>query len=433
MKDSEKIKITENDLPQNSIGLNNNPKVQWEKVKKPVIYFLMAVVCSSCLYLIFRPKSNNTIVEDAGFNASIPQAKDGQLQSDKQKAYEQLLLEQKNEEKKNVINTLSDYWDDQNALKSDNSSLTATPDITNDLQQPNQNAVSSYRNAQQTLNSFYSGEDKEVNALRKEISRLKSEAMQNNSVPAGLGINDQLELMEKSYQMAAKYLPGAAKQGYTSASEVNKKPTEEKIKLTAAKPVYSGIVSTLYREQSDSAFIAGLNQNRFYDIQKATNTSAQIKNAIKGTVSETKLLVNQSTLSVRLSEGMQLGRTEIPAGSLLTATSKFQSGRVHLKITSIQYKGNVYAVEINVHDNDGQPGLYVPYSPEQNTVNDIVANMSQTSGTNIMMTQSAGQQIAADLSRGVVQGLSGYFQKKVRQLKLTVKAGHEVLLVPKNN
>jgi hypothetical protein len=57
-------------------------------------------------------------------------------------------------------------------------------------------------------------------------------------------------------------------------------------------------------------------------------------------------------------------------------------------------------------------GLYVPYSAEQNAVSDIVANMSQTSGTNIMMTQSAGQQIAADLSRGVVQGLSGYFQKE---------------------
>lgn len=77
--------------------------------------------------------------------------------------------------------------------------------------------------------------------------------------------------------------------------------------------------------------------------------------------------------------------------------------------------------------------LYVPYSVEQNAVSDIVANMSQTSGTNIMMTQSAGQQIAADLSRGVVQGLSGYFQKRVRQLKVIVKAGHQVLLLPKNN
>jgi hypothetical protein len=48
-----------------------------------------------------------------------------------------------------------------------------------------------------------------------------------------------------------------------------------------------------------------------------------------------------------------------------------------------------------------------------------------------MLTQSAGQQMAADLSRGVVQGISGYFSKKVRTPKVTLKAGHQLFLVPK--
>lgn len=431
MKDSEKIKLTENDLPQSSNGVNEDPKAQWEKLKKPVIYFLMAAVCASCFYLIFKPKANNTLVEEAGFNAAIPQAKDGQLQSDKQKAYEQQLLEQKNEEKRNAVTTLSDYWNDQSNLNSNTNSSSPTGGI--GLQQSDQNAVNSYRNAQQTLSSFYGRDDQEVHNLRKEISRLKNDAMQNNAAPTGLGMNDQLELMEKSYQMAAKYLPTTTKQEDPPTKEEDEKPTEKKIKLTPAKPSQLNIVSSLYREQSDSAFIAGLSQNRFYETQNDSKNSALSKNAIRAVVYQTKTLVNESKLSIRLAEGMQLGRTEIPAGSVLIAAGKFQGGRLQLKISSIQYKGNIYPVEINVHDNDGQSGLYIPYSPEQNAVNDIVANMSQTSGTNIMMTQSAGQQIAADLSRGVVQGLSGYFQKRVRQLKVTVKAGHQVLLIPKNN
>ncbi|MDN3692557.1 conjugative transposon protein TraM [Chryseobacterium tructae] len=432
MKDSQKIKVTENDLSQNFNGVSDPPKAQWERLKKPIIYFLMAAVCASCFYLIFKPKAHNTIIEENGFNAAIPQAKDGQLQSDKQKAYEQQLLEQKSEEKRNAVTTLSDYWNDQSDSNSNNnpSSVTARMNI---LQQSDQNALNSYRNSQQTLSSFYSRDDQEVNNMRKEISRLKNEAMQNNAAPAGLGINDQLELMEKSYQMAAKYLPTTSKQEEPAPKEEVEKPTEKKIKLTSARPVHSNIVSSLYREPSDSAFIAGLNQNRFYDSQNDSENLVQAKNAIRGVVYETKTLVNESTLSIRLSEAMQLGRTEIPSGSLLIAISKFQGGQLQLKISSIQYQGNVYSVEINVYDNDGQLGLYIPHSPEQNAVNDIVANMSQTSGTNIMMTQSAGQQIAADLSRGVVQGLSGYFQKRVRQLKVTVKAGHQVLLVPKNN
>ncbi|MCT4234993.1 conjugative transposon protein TraM [Elizabethkingia anophelis] len=432
MKDSEKIKITENDLPQNSNELNDHPKGQWERLKKPIIYFLMAAVCATCFYLIFKPKSDNILVEEAGFNAAIPQAKDRQLQSDKQKAYEQQLLEQKNEEKINAMTTLSDYWNDQSTLNS-NSNTSASRSNTSTLKQSDQNAVNSYRNAQQTLSSFYGRDDQEVNNLRKEISRLKNEALQNNTVPAGLGMNDQLELMEKSYQMAAKYLPTNPRQEESSPKAEANKSSEKKINLTSARPAYSNIVSSLYREQSDSAFVAGLNQNRFYNAQNETKISGQSKNAIRGIVYETKTLVNESTLSIRLTEAMQLGRTEIPAGNLLIAAGKFQGGRLQLTISSIQYKGSVYPVEINIYDNDGQLGLNVPYSPEQNAVSDIVANMSQTSGTNIMMTQSAGQQVAADLSRGVVQGLSGYFQKRVRQPKVTVKAGHQVLLVPKNN
>ena len=430
MKDSNKIKVTEGESQEQEREAEGLQKFPVERFKKPIIYFLMAVVCAGCLYLIFKP-NDNKVIEESGFNAGIPQAKEDQLQSDKQKAYEQQLLEQKNEEKRNAMTTLSDYWTDQNSLNqnSDQTSLTAN---SNSLSPSNPSAVNSYRNAQQTLGSFYSRDDQEVNNLRKEISRLKNEALQNNAVPAGLGVNDQLELMEKSYQMAAKYLPHSNKQDDNVPREENvKQPSGNKVQITAVKSAHLNIVSSLYREPSDSAFLAGLNDNRLFGTQDETNDSKQSKNAIKGLVQESMTMTNESTLSIRLLESMLLAHTKIPAGTLLKANGKFQGGRLQLKISSIEYQGSIYPVEINVHDNDGQLGLYVPYSPEQNAVTDIVGSMGQTSGTNIMMTQSAGQQIAADLSRGVLQGLSGYFQKRVRQQKVKVKAGHQVLLVPK--
>src|SRR5690606_9221394 len=96
------------------------------------------------------------------------------------------------------------------------------------------------------------------------------------------------------------------------------------------------------------------------------------------------------------------------------------------------YADNINRVDITVYDVDGQQGLYVPYSPEMNALSEIASNMSQTSGTSIMMTRSAGQQMAGDLSRGVVQGVSGYFSKNVRPPKGPVKAGHQIFLVSKN-
>ncbi|WDF45968.1 conjugative transposon protein TraM [Chryseobacterium sp. KACC 21268] len=430
MKDSNKIKITESDSPQLEQGLQGLQNVKWENIKKPLIYLLMAAICAGCFYLIFRPKDNK-ITDNPGFNAGIPQAKDDQLQSDKQKAYEQQLLEQKNEEKRNAMTTLSDYWSDTNNIGR-NSDQTPLPGHPNGLSQADQNAVNSYRNAQQTLSSFCNRDDQEVNNLKKEISRLKNEALQNNTSPSSLGVNDQLALMEKSYQMAAKYLPQSNKQEEPVTEEYDvKQPSSNKVLLTAVKPAHLNVVSSLYREPSDSAFLAGLNERRMFGIQSETDVPRQAKSAIRGTVQQSMKMTSESLLSIRLSENMIVGRTEIPSGTLLKASGKFQGGRMQLKISSIEYHGSIYPVEINVHDNDGQLGLYVPYKPEQNAVTEIVGDMGQTSSTNIMMTQSAGQQIAADMSRGLVQGLSGYFQKRVRQLKVTVKAGHQVFLVPK--
>ena len=147
---------------------------------------------------------------------------------------------------------------------------------------------------------------------------------------------------------------------------------------------------------------------------------------------ETQTVTGESGVRLRLLETAQTPIRSIPAGTVLTANAKFQSGRLQLKVTSIEFEGNIIPVDITVYDVDGQQGLYVPYSPEMNALTEIASNMSQTGGTSIMMTRSAGQQMAGDLSRGVVQGVSGYFSKKVRTPKVTVKAGHQLFLVSKN-
>lgn len=413
---------------------------RFEKFKKPLIYFLMAVVCAGCLYLIFKPKEKNLLIEDVGFNSAVPQAADDKLQSDKQKAYEQQLLEQKNEEKRNTLNSLSDYWNDSQVtnLSPDQSTQFNSTDKSGMLMNGDQNAMNSYRNAQQTLGNFYSRDDEEVSNLKKEISRLKNESLQNNSTPKGSGIDEQLELMEKSYKLAAKYLPSSSHQNGNfvetkpSETSVKSEPTQPKVKINSVKHLNKNVISALYREPGDSAFLASLNRNNFIGIQGNQVNNQITRNSIRAVIHQTQLVTAESFISLRLSEPMMLGRILVPAGTLLKASCKFQSGRLQMKISSIEYRGSIQPVEISIHDNDGQLGLYIPYTPEQNTVNDIVANMSQSSGTNIMMTQSAGQQIASDLTRGVVQGVSGYFQRKVRTPKVTVKAGHQILLLAKN-
>ncbi|ASK32369.1 conjugative transposon protein TraM [Chryseobacterium sp. T16E-39] len=421
------IRITEGSSKNDVSEQQLNSSKKREKLKKTLIYFFMAMVCSGCLYLIFKPKKQDHPTDNVGFNSAIPEAAADKLQSDKQKAYEQQLLEQKNEGKRNELTSLSDYWAAANSTNAFNDQSSIAGNTTKMIES-DQNALGSYRNAQQTLGNFYVKDNTEVDNLKREISRLKNEAVQNNSEPKNTTVEDQLQLMEKSYQMAAKYLPASKPQ---DKNETERNPEIEevaKVNLIDVKPMKRTIVSRLYREPSDSSFLTSMDYNQFYGLEANQTPITEKKNYIRAVIHETQKLTDESSISLRLAEPMMLGKSVIPSGTILKATGKVQNGRLFLKISSISYNGNISPVEINIYDNDGQLGLYIYYSPEQNAIKDIAINMGQNSGTNIMMTQSAGQQIAADLTRGLVQGVSGYFQKKIKVSKFTVKAGHQVFL-----
>lgn len=443
MKDNENkrvsILVEDDDLNNQQGAPKDGAQNKAEKLKRPIIFVLMGVVFLGCMYLIFKPSSDKKKAVDIGLNDAVPQATDAGMQSDKQKAYEQEMLEQKEQEKRNALMSLSDYWsEDRTADKK-----ATNPDEVNEdgsaygggtLAKGNP-ALNSYRNAQSTLGSFYDNNDYQTQELRKQVEELKEKLAQKD-VPATTTVQDQMALMEKSYQMAAKYLPT------NTVPQSNKLDTTVPVKgggtqkehFVAFSPVRKTAVSALYREPTDSAFLANWNETRNRGFYTA-GTSEQVqqpKNSIRAIVQETQTIVDESGVRVRLLENAKMPSCTISAGTVLTANAKFQNGRLQLKVTSIEFEGNITPVDITVYDLDGQQGLYVPYSPEVNALTEIASNMSQTSGTSIMMTRSAGQQAAGDLSRGVVQGISGYFSKKLRTPKVTVKAGHQLFLVSKN-
>ena len=98
----------------------------------------------------------------------------------------------------------------------------------------------------------------------------------------------------------------------------------------------------------------------------------------------------------------------------MAGTAKVQGERLDILVSSIEYAGNIIPVELAVFDTDGQKGLSVPSSMEQEAFNEAMANIGSGLGTSISFTQNAGQQVAMDVTRGLMQGASGYLAKKFR-------------------
>ena len=435
------VRVTEGIPDDTSVVRESTPQSKMEKLRKPIIFGLMGVVFVGCMYLIFSPSSEISEAEQLGINEVVPQASEEGLQSDKQKAYEKEILEHKNQEKRNAMISLSDYW------ASNEEQNTEVVNSENEPQLPPDNknrppvinpAVSSYQNAQNTLGSFYQQDDYEKEKLKKEIRQLKKEADYKANTPVSDPVENQLKLMEKSYEMAAKYLPSGKTDQVSdvetktaSATKIDQPKVERQFSnVTSTK---EDIVSSLYRETGDQEFLenwSGERNRNFLGIDsdaKQTHSS----NSFKACIHEGLQLTGEGFVKIRLLESVQITNHTIPKGNILIAQAKFQNNRLQLTVSSVEINRNIIPVELNVYDMDGQQGLSVSYSQEMNALTEMAGNMSQTSGTSLMLTQSAGQQIAADLSRGVMQGISGYFSKKVRAPKVNLKAGHQIMLVSK--
>ncbi|WP_199117829.1 conjugative transposon protein TraM [Pedobacter sp. ASV28] len=435
MKENEKkvsIRLGQDD-PNETSHVPEDKNGSRERLKKPLIFALMGVVFLGCMYLIFKPSQNQKKTGDIGLNDAVPQASEAGMQADKQKAYEQEMLEEKAQEKRKALTSLSDYWNTDSTQNGQQGSPENEQGNGHSGRSGNP-TLNSYREAQSTLGSFYREDNAETQQLRKQLEELK-EKLAEKDIPAGITAQDQLALMEKSYQMAAKYLPGTANgtkaEGNESAGSAS--ANRQKEYFVAVTPVRNNAVSALRRGPADSSFLAGSSRemNRDFHTAGPLGQASQPRNSVRARIEETLTLIGEGVVRLRLLEPAQTPNRTIPGGTILTATGKLQAGRLQLKVTSMEIGGNIVPVDITVYDLDGQQGLYVPYSPELSALSEMAGNMGQTSGTSVMLTQSPGQQVAADLSRGVVQGVSGYFSKKVRTPKVTLKAGYQVFLVSK--
>ena len=431
------VRVTEGNPAATDEVLQYSTQDKVQRLKKPLIFGLMGVIFVGCMYLIFKPSSEKKEIEKIGLNEVVPQATGAGMPDDKGKAYEEEMLERKNQEKRNDLTSLSDYWNEDGKGETGEELPEEEESYSNaNGSGKNSNpALNSYRNVQSTLGSFYKDDNSETKELRKQLEELK-EKLAEKDVPARVTVDDQLALMEKSYQMAAKYLPSGTNTGEAvpANSAVSKSSSStQKEQFVAFTTTRKNTVSALYREPIDSIFLADWSQNksRHFYTAGASEQAVKPKNSIRACVQETQTIIGESGVSLRLLEAAQTPNRNIPKGTILTANAKLEGGRLQLKVTSIELEGNIIPVDITIFDLDGQQGLYVPYSPEMNALTEMAGNMSQQSGTSLMLTQSAGQQVAADLSRGVVQGISGYFSKKVKTPKVTLKAGHQLFLVSK--
>lgn len=429
-----------------------------QRRKKFIIYPLMFLLFAGSMWLIFAPSEKEGQKQTKGFNTEVPDPTAAELIGDKKKAYEKEMMEEKEQERSRAMQSLSSMFGEMtggqpaqsseelalktDVLERDNGfgSRTAAP------QDGFHTSASAYQDINRTLGSFYEAprEDPEKEELRARLAELENRMSSEQQSPA-ITVNDQMALLEKSYQLAAKYMPSGGGQSSSNmvlasdgetASEEKAVATTRNGKAVAfpVAPVSEQVVSALAQPMSDSTFRSEYVKERNYMFHTAIGTAPLTeKNTISACVHTQQTVTDGQTVRFRLLEPMLVSGKEIPRNTSVVGVAKIQGERLNVLISSLEYHGNIIPVELAVYDTDGQAGIFIPGSMERSAAKEIVAGMGTSAGSSMNFSTDAGAQLAADLGKGLIQGTSQYFSKKMRTVKVHLKAGYKVLLYQPDN
>lgn len=416
-----------------------------QQLKKYAVFALMFLIFGGSMWLIFNPSGKDQKnIGSLALNTELPMPQEGEIITDKISAFEQERIFQKepvrsmesfstligkDESSKIDLSFTNDKTPEQSLNKSYSGSKQPKRAI--------QGSATAYKGINQTLGNFY--EEPKVNPedekLRKELVDLKAQLTETQKISS---VDEQLLLMEKSYELAAKYMPESSKQ---NSAEIPKTkvllPAEKNknaISLESVRTVSEQTVSALSQTINDSALTNQLSQHRnFSFITAGKEKVLKNRNTIWACVNGNQKLINGQNVRLRLLEPIETGGMIFPKNAVITGIAHIQGERLHIFINSLEHEGNIIPVQLTAYDTDGQQGLFIPGSIEVNAIKEITASMGRDAGTSINISQgtTAGQQLAADVGRSFIQGTSQYISKKMRTTKVTLKAGHRLLLMPK--
>ena len=378
------------------------------KRQKMIVLPAMVLVFIGAMWLIFAPSSDKEEQPGAtGYNTEIPDAdKDNRkIIGDKVKAYEQGEMEERRASRNHAMQELGSMFDREVSVTGNNPDFdlaspgggSDTDTASSPASQTIRSSATAYRDLNATLGNFYeqpSGNSAEMEELMERISSLETELEREKE--KGSSMDEQVVLMEKSYELASKYMGGQNGQQTAQASPVRK---AEEHTAMPVKQVTRQVVSSLAQPMSNAE-------------QSVTDGQA---------------------VRLRLLEPMAVAEKIIPRNAVLVGAARIQGERLGIAVTSLEHEGTIIPVELSVYDTDGQEGIFIPNSMEMNAVREVAANMGGSLGSSINISTDAKAQLASDLGKGLIQGTSQYIAKKMRTVKVHLKAGYRVMLYQDRN
>ena len=379
------------------------PKSQAERQKmmKYLIVMPAAILCGAViLWLLYTSLNKNDERVGDAFNTEIPEGENDGMK-DKMSEYEAAEAAKEKEARQQTVAVLD--------------TLTATTTQDSGVRQPTavETSAQAYQEVQASLDDFFVPENSEaaqVAELQARIDELEAQ----NAMAQQQQQPDQMEMLERSYQLAAQYMGNGNGGNYPPPASADDEKGKRDVQPVAQ--VNRNVVSSL-SSSSGRSFNTSVGSSGIVN-----------KNTIAAVVANNQSVTDGESVKLRTTEPMWVGSRLIPRNTVIVGSARVQGERLEIEISSIECDGFIYDVELQVYDSDGQEGINIPHSMESDALHEIGANMGSTIGSSINISTNTGAQIASDVGRGLINGVSQYLNKKLRTVKVHLKAGYRVML-----
>ena len=377
------------------------PKSQAERQKmmKYLVVMPAAILCGAViLWLLYSGLNKSDERVGDAFNTEIPEGENDGMK-DKMSEYEAAEAAKEKEARQQTVSVLD--------------TLTAATPQDSDMRQPSavETSAQAYQEVQASLDDFFVPENNEaaqVAELQARIDELEAQ----NAMAQQQQQPDQMEMLERSYQLAAQYMGNGGNYPAPAPADDEKGKRDVQPVTQVSRNVVSSLSASSSRSFNTSVGSSGIVN----------------KNTIAAVVANNQSVTDGKSVKLRTTEPMWVGSRLIPRNTVIVGSARVQSERLEIEISSIECDGSIYDVELQVYDSDGQEGINIPNSMESDALHEIGANMGSTMGSSINISTNTGAQIASDVRRGLINGVSQYLNKKLRTVKVHLKAGYRVML-----
>ena len=135
-------------------------------------------------------------------------------------------------------------------------------------------------------------------------------------------------------------------------------------------------------------------------------------------------VVEGSTVKLRLLDDVFVAGLRIPKHSFVYGTTSLDGDRLRIEVESINFRGNIYQVNLTGYDLDGLPGIAVPGSVERQIAKREASRSARSTGSGTTRTNNLASQLAIEGTE-VAREIAS---RKISATKIHLKANHQIIL-----